>query len=81
LAPARAEQILLVMAKMDGRYVGGALNFFDDTTLYGRNWDAPGTCRSLHFEACYNQAIDFAIERKLQRVEAGAQGGHKLLRG
>jgi len=75
------EQILLVMAKMDGRYVGGALNFFDDTTLYGRNWGCTGYVPFLHFEACYYQAIDFAIERKLQRVEAGAQGGHKLLRG
>ena len=75
------EQILLVMAKLDGRYVGGALNFFDETTLYGRNWGCVGYVPFLHFEACYYQAIDFAIERKLQRVEAGAQGGHKLLRG
>ena len=75
------EQILLVMAKLDGRYVGGALNFFDETTLYGRNWGAIGYVPFLHFEACYYQAIDFAIEKRLQRVEAGAQGGHKLLRG
>jgi predicted N-acyltransferase len=75
------EQILLVMAKLDGRYVGGALNFFDEATLYGRNWGCVGYVPFLHFEACYYQAIDFAIERKLQRVEAGAQGGHKLLRG
>jgi uncharacterized protein len=75
------EQILLVMAKLDGRYVGGALNFFDEHTLYGRNWGCIGYVPFLHFEACYYQAIDFAIERKLARVEAGAQGGHKLLRG
>jgi predicted N-acyltransferase len=75
------EQILLVMAKLNGRYVGGALNFFDETTLYGRNWGCLGYVPFLHFEACYYQAIDFAIERKLKSVEAGAQGGHKLLRG
>jgi len=75
------EQILLVMAKQNGRYVGAALNFFDDTTLYGRNWGCIGYVPLLHFEACYYQAIDFAIEKRLARVEAGAQGGHKLLRG
>jgi uncharacterized protein len=75
------EQILLVMAKMKGRYVAGALNFFDETTLYGRNWGCLGYVPFLHFEACYYQAIDFAISKKLARVEAGAQGGHKLLRG
>jgi len=75
------EQILLIMAKLNGRYVGGALNFFDDTTLYGRNWGSIGYVPFMHFEACYYQAIDFAIERKLRRVEAGAQGSHKLLRG
>lgn len=75
------EQILLVMAKRDGRYIAGALNFFDDTTLYGRNWGAVGYVPFLHFEACYYQAIDFAIAKGLARVEAGAQGGHKLLRG
>jgi predicted N-acyltransferase len=75
------EQILLVMAKQDGRYIAGALNFFDDTTLYGRNWGCTAYVPFLHFEACYYQAIDFAIEKKLERVEAGAQGGHKLLRG
>ena len=75
------EQILLVMAKLDGRYVGGALNFFDGEALYGRNWGCIGYVPFLHFEACYYQAIDFAIEKRLARVEAGAQGGHKLLRG
>ena len=75
------EQILLVMAKLNGRYVGGALNFFDDATLYGRNWGCIGYVPFLHFEACYYQAIDFAISRGLSRVEAGAQGAHKLLRG
>jgi len=75
------EQILLVMAKLGGRYVGGALNFFDDNTLYGRNWGCIGYVPFLHFEACYYQAIDFAISKGLLRVEAGAQGSHKLLRG
>jgi hypothetical protein len=75
------EQILLVMAKLDGRTIGAALNFFDDTTLYGRNWGSVGYVPFLHFEACYYQAIDFAIEKKLACVQAGAQGAHKLLRG
>jgi hypothetical protein len=75
------EQILLIMAKLDGRYIAGALNFFDETTLYGRNWGSVGYLPFLHFEACYYQAIDFAISKGLARVEAGAQGGHKLLRG
>ena len=75
------EQILLIMARQNGRYIAGALNFFDDTTLYGRNWGCIGYVPFLHFEACYYQAIDFAISKGLARVEAGAQGGHKLLRG
>ena len=75
------EQILLVMARLNGRYVGGALNFFDDTALYGRNWGCTHYVPFVHFEACYYQAIDFAISKRLGRVEAGAQGGHKLLRG
>ena len=75
------DQILLIMVKQNGRYVAGALNFFDETTLYGRNWGCTTYVPFLHFEACYYQAIDFAIEKKLARVEAGAQGGHKLLRG
>jgi predicted N-acyltransferase len=75
------EQILLVAAKRDGRIIAGALNFFDDEVLYGRNWGCTEYVPFLHFEACYYQAIDFAIARGLKRVEAGAQGGHKLLRG
>jgi predicted N-acyltransferase len=75
------EQILLVMARRNGRTVAGALNFFDGTALYGRNWGALAYVPFLHFETCYYQAIDFAIARGLRRVEAGAQGGHKLLRG
>ena len=75
------EQILLIMAKRGGRYIAGALNFFDEGTLYGRNWGCVSAVPFLHFEACYYQAIDAAIARGLTRVEAGAQGGHKLLRG
>jgi uncharacterized protein len=76
-----AERILLVMAKRDGRYIAGAINFIGDDALYGRNWGAIEERPFLHFEVCYYQAIDFAIQRKLKRVEAGAQGEHKLARG
>ena len=76
-----ADQILLVMARRGSRYVAGALNFFDGEVLYGRNWGCTEYVPFLHFETCYYQAIDFAIARGLKRVEAGAQGSHKLLRG
>ena len=76
-----ADQILLVIAKRDGRAIGGALNFFGEGTLFGRNWGAVEHVPFLHFEACYYQAIEFAIARGLKKVEAGAQGPHKLLRG
>ncbi|WP_417688903.1 GNAT family N-acetyltransferase [Roseibium sp.] len=76
-----AEQILLVMAKRDGRYIAGALNFIGSETLFGRNWGCTEHHPFLHFELCYYQAIEFAISRKLARVEAGAQGAHKLARG
>ena len=76
-----AEQIWLVMAKRGQRYIAGALNFFDSETLYGRNWGCTEYVPFLHFETCYYQAIDFAIAKGLKRVEAGAQGSHKLLRG
>lgn len=76
-----ADDILLIMAKRAGRYIAGALNFIGGDTLYGRNWGCIEDHRFLHFELCYYQAIDFAIERGLGRVEAGAQGEHKLARG
>ena len=75
------DRILLVMCKRAGRYIAGAINFIGSETLYGRNWGCVEDHRFLHFETCYYQAIDFAIERRLKRVEAGAQGGHKLARG
>jgi uncharacterized protein len=76
-----AERILLVIAEQDGEPVAGALNLIGRDTLYGRNWGSDGAYRFLHFEACYYQAIEFAIERGLARVEAGAQGEHKIGRG
>jgi len=76
-----AEDVLLILAKRDGRYIAGALNFIGGDTLFGRNWGCIEDHPFLHFELCYYQAIDFAIELGLQRVEAGAQGTHKLARG
>lgn len=76
-----ADRILLVMARRNGRYIAGALNFLGATTIYGRNWGAIEHHPFLHFEVCYYQAIEYAIERGLLSVEAGAQGEHKLLRG
>jgi predicted N-acyltransferase len=76
-----AEKILLVMAIYDGDLIGGALNFIGADTLYGRNWGASRHIQNLHFEACYYQAIEFAITHKLRCVEAGAQGFHKVQRG
>ena len=76
-----ADDILLVMARRGGRYIAGAINFIGADTLFGRNWGCVEDHPFLHFEVCYHQAIDFAIERKLEVVEAGAQGEHKLARG
>ena len=81
LGEAMADQILLVLAFIDGQAVAGALNFIGGDTLYGRYWGALIDKPFLHFELCYYQAIDAAIARGLARVEAGAQGGHKLARG
>jgi uncharacterized protein len=76
-----ADRILLVMAFIDGQAVAGALNFIGRDTLYGRYWGAVVDKPFLHFELCYYQAIDAAIALGLSRVEAGAQGQHKLARG
>ncbi len=76
-----ADKIVLVMAKRAGRWIAGAINFIGSDTLYGRHWGATEHHPFLHFEICYYQAIEFAIARKLKRVEAGAQGEHKLARG
>jgi predicted N-acyltransferase len=75
------DRSLLVMAKRDGRYIAGALNLIGGDCLYGRYWGAIEHHPALHFEVCYYQAIEFAIASGLARVEAGAQGEHKLARG
>ncbi|WEK58791.1 MAG: GNAT family N-acetyltransferase [Candidatus Brevundimonas phytovorans] len=76
-----ADRIALVMAFRDGTPIAGALNFIGRDALYGRQWGALEEVPFLHFELCYYQAIDFAIARGLSRVEAGAQGEHKIARG
>jgi predicted N-acyltransferase len=75
------ERVVLMMARHGGRYVAGALNLLGANTLYGRVWGCRREFEFLHFEACYYQAIEFAIDRGLAHVEAGAQGPHKLQRG
>ena len=81
MGAALGDRVMLVMAEEDGRWIGGALNLIGGDTLYGRNWGGGPEVPFLHFEACYYRAIDFAIARGLKRVEAGAQGEHKLQRG
>lgn len=75
------DDILLVLARRDGQYIAGALNFIGGDTLFGRYWGCAEDHPYLHFELCYYQAIDYAIAQRLVRVEAGAQGEHKLARG
>jgi len=81
LGETMAEQTVLIMAKRAGRYIAGAINFVGAGTLFGRHWGAVEQHPFLHFEICYYQAIEYAIAHKLARVEAGAQGEHKLARG
>lgn len=81
LGEVMADRVVLVMARDGARWVGGALNLLGQSTLYGRNWGGAGEYPFLHFEACYYRAIDFAIEHGLSKVEAGAQGEHKIQRG
>ena len=76
-----ADDVLLVMAKRHGRWVAGALNLIGGDCIYGRNWGCVEEIPFLHFELCYYQAIEHAIRLKLPRVEAGAQGQHKIARG
>jgi len=75
------ERIVLIMAKRAGRWIAGAINFIGSHSLFGRHWGAIEHHPFLHFELCYYQAIDYAIAHKLPRVEAGAQGEHKIARG
>ncbi|MBZ9647729.1 GNAT family N-acetyltransferase [Sphingobium sp. 3R8] len=81
LGETMAEKILLILALRDGQPIAGALNLIGGDTLYGRYWGCTQDVPNLHFELCYYQAIDAAIARGLHKVEAGAQGGHKLARG
>jgi uncharacterized protein len=81
LGETMADRVVLVVGEKDGRMVAGALNLMGSGVLYGRNWGAEGDFPFLHFEACYYQAIEFAIRNGLRRVEAGAQGPHKIQRG
>ncbi len=75
------DDALLILAERNGRPVAGALNFIGRETLFGRYWGCVEHHDCLHFELCYHRAIDAAIEMGLKRVEAGAQGEHKLARG
>ena len=75
------DKVLLVIAKQHDEIVAAALNFIGNDTLYGRNWGSIVDIPFLHFELCYYQAIEFAIEQKIKKVEAGAQGDHKIQRG
>lgn len=75
------DDVLLVLCEREGRWIAGALNFIGRDCLYGRYWGCAEHHPCLHFEVCYYRAIDYAIENRLARVEAGAQGAHKLARG
>ncbi len=75
------ERVLLILARRDGRYIAGALNLVGDDAIFGRHWGCVEDVPFLHFELCYYQAIEAAIARGLPRVEAGAQGPHKIARG
>ncbi|WP_343080641.1 GNAT family N-acetyltransferase [Ostreiculturibacter nitratireducens] len=75
------DDCLLILAEREGRPIAGALNLIGRHTLFGRYWGAIEDHPFLHFECCYYQAIDYAIANGLARVEAGAQGEHKLARG
>ena len=75
------DRVVLMWAERDGKPVAGALNLLGEEALYGRNWGCDEEVPFLHFELCYLRAIDFAIAHRVSRVEAGAQGEHKIQRG
>lgn len=75
------DRILLLFARRGSQRIAGALNFIGSDALYGRYWGAVEEVPFLHFELCYHQAVEWAIDHRLPRVEAGAQGEHKLARG
>ena len=81
LGKTMSDVAMLVIAEHQGKRVAGALNLIGSDTIFGRNWGCSENFKFLHFEACYYQAIEFAIEKKLKWVEAGAQGPHKIQRG
>ncbi|UQB43095.1 N-acetyltransferase [Thiomicrospira microaerophila] len=81
VAKALPDQVLLVMAQRDGKNIAGSLMFHSDSTLFGRHWGCVEEINSLHFEACYYQGIEFALEQGLKRFEPGAGGEHKIARG
>lgn len=81
VAGSMSNDLLMIIAERDGEPIAGALNFIGGDTLYGRYWGCTEYTAFLHFELCYYQAIDFAIDNRVARVEAGAQGEHKIARG
>ena len=81
LGEAMADRVMMIMAKRDGRFIAGALNLLGEDCLFGRNWGCIEDVPFLHFEVCYYRAIEEAIRLGLSRVEAGAQGEHKIARG
>lgn len=81
IAETMADRLMMIVAEDLGRPIAGALNFIGGDCLFGRYWGRTEDRPFLHFEVCYHQAIEFAIERGLSRVEAGAQGEHKIARG
>ena len=81
VAQSMKNSLLMIVAERDGNPIAGALNFIGGDTLYGRYWGCTEDIPFLHFEICYHQAINYAIAKGLSRVEAGAQGGHKIARG
>lgn len=81
IAESMNDHLLMIVAERDGEPIAGALNFIGGDALYGRYWGCTEDVPFLHFEICYHQAVDFAIEHGLDRVEAGAQGQHKIARG
>ena len=74
-------RIIFIFSKQDGEFIGGAINLIDQNTIYGRNWGSIKDIKFMHFEVCYYQAIEYAIMNNLKKVEAGAQGFHKIQRG
>lgn len=81
IARALGDQVMIVFAQKQEQVIASSLFFFDSDTLYGRYWGTLADVDCLHFEACYYQGIDFAIEKELHRFDPGTQGEHKLVRG